>query len=122
MSIIKCNRAADYIKGVYPFPLNKRRLAIDKLTKIAQNILLQDSEFEILCGLIEAFELGMTTKMDKAQLLEFLKENLKVDVTVDEDVELRVKDDIVRTRLVRVTLTLGSDIISVSETELPLRF
>lgn len=60
--------------------------------------------------------------MDKTQLLEFLKENLRVDVVVDEDVDLIVKDDVVHTRIVRVTLSLGEDIISVSETELPLRF
>jgi len=60
--------------------------------------------------------------MDKAQLLAFLKENLRVDVKVDEDVERVVKDDVVHTRIVRVTLSLGEDTISVSETELPLRF
>lgn len=64
----------------------------------------------------------MIAQMDKKQLLVFLKENLKVDITVDEDVEMPIKDDVVHTRIVRVTLSLGSDIISVSEAELPLRF
>lgn len=72
--------------------------------------------------MVEAFELGMIAQMDKKQLLVFLKENLKVDITVDEDVEMPIKDDVVHTRIVRVTLSLGSDIISVSEAELPLRF
>jgi len=64
----------------------------------------------------------MITQMDKKQLLEFLKDNLKVEIKVDEDVVIPVKDDVVHTRIVRVTLSLGDDIISVSETELPLRF
>ena len=109
--------------GVYPFSKLKKEISIDRLTKIAHTIsLASEVNFEILRGLVEAFELGMVTKMDKAQLIDFLRANLKVAVEIKDDVEVLIKDDIQHATMVYVKIMLEDEIISMSKTELPVRF
>jgi hypothetical protein len=64
----------------------------------------------------------MVTKMDKAQLVDFLRANLKVAVEIKDDVEVLIKDDIKHATMVYVKIMLEDEIISMSETELPVRF
>ena len=64
----------------------------------------------------------MVTKMDKAQLIEYLRSNLKVTVEIKEDVEVPIKNDIQHATMVYVKIMLEDEIISMRETELPVRF
>jgi len=61
----------------------------------------------MLCGLVEAYELGK--KMTKEELIAFLKEALSIRVEVDG--RFKIPPD----RIVRVQLLLGEELISQSE-------
>jgi hypothetical protein len=63
-----------------------------------------------LCGLSEAYEMGKMETMDKEELVEFLTDNLNVEVEIKEDLGIQS---------VCVKLVLCNNVISTSEVELP---
>lgn len=94
------------------FLFRRGRIAISiaKLTQIANHVLEQktDVNFEILCGLAEAYDLGM--EMTKEQLVEFLRQNLTIRIEVDGRFKIPDPD-----RIVRVKLLLCNEEISKDE-------
>lgn len=71
--------------------LNKGDLVIDnnyeQLTKIANSISFQESEvnFELLCGLADAFDLGRTSLVDKQELIRLLKDSLTIKIEAEQN-------------------------------------
>ena len=65
-------------------------ITIAKLTQIANHIIEKktDVNFEILCGLADAYEMGK--EMTKEQLVEFLRHNLTIKVEVNERSKMKV--------------------------------
>jgi hypothetical protein len=63
--------------------------------------------FELLCDLADVFELGKK-QMDKEQLINYLKDNLKVKVDVTQGAK----------RVICVKLLLEDELISVSASPL----
>ena len=65
-------------------------ITISKLTQIANHIIEKktDVNFEILCGLADAYDMGM--EMTKEQLIEFLRQNLAIKVEVNERAKMKV--------------------------------
>lgn len=68
---------------------------------------MSQDNFEILCGLAEAYELG--GQMTKEMLVEYLKQNLRIQVNVGLDDKLHIE------------LLLENEVISQDKVSLPNR-